>query len=804
MDFYFENKILKLNPYLIIFIKILKDVFLFLTFIFSFWLIFFKEAGKLRLLPLFLCLMIIIFYFISQSSKKRIPFLYKGKFNLSEYLTYSCLFFFIESLARFKILKIKNFYIFLFIRFLKEKKIQKLFLNMDVCYSDLLKEASLIKEPDYRDYLPILVSAFKIAKRVKYPRIDIYFLFCGLVYSGGLEIGKILDKFDIKKEEILATCLKAAFSKEIYVFKIRWFLNRFFLRLDYLRFFLPLWFFLDKKRRSNFLRFIWNSFSFLNLPLDKNDLSFLSYNSFSVKNLFKFLVRKENVLLISQEQNLQDYPIYQVLWILNNYMVEKEFYNYKILNVNLEYILLNYSSEMDYILQSFFSKISKKPNIFFYFSIKKEIFLKNKSEIASCFEKLFLFLRSPLIISFSTSNYSKLKKFEHFLVNFNKIKISQFKLQDLFYFLIFKDLSTQRKQKIFFQLESLFLIFNFSKDFLRLSQFIKFNNNLFKEIVYLAKKNKINYINKEFVSEILASKLNLSLKKRISLEKEKALSFKKLLSNQIVNQKEALEEIVFKLRKFFIKNSPRIGFYLFIGPKGVGKTEVVKSLANIFYGGQKNVLFLDMKEYGSKPINDKVVNFIKINNSSLIFIKNIELSDLNFWHCIKNFLEENCLNDDFGRKIDLSNFLVICSTSLFSSYIKDCFDRNLTKDFIKNEIKNKISSFLPDWVINRFDDIIIFKSLENKDLREILEKKLDNLSIDIFLRYGVVFEFSERVKNEILKSSFNSIWGAKTMVDKINFEIKPMILEFILKENLKRGQKIYIDFDKKLKFQIIS
>jgi ATP-dependent Clp protease ATP-binding subunit ClpC len=111
---------------------------------------------------------------------------------------------------------------------------------------------------------------------------------------------------------------------------------------------------------------------------------------------------------------------------------------------------------------------------------------------------------------------------------------------------------------------------------------------------------------------------------------------------------------------------------------------------------------------------------------------------------------------------------------------------------------------LPDWVINRFDDIIIFKSLENKDLREILEKKLDNLSIDIFLRYGVVFEFSERVKNEILKSSFNSIEGAKTMVDKINFEIKPMILEFILKEKLKRGQKIYIDFDKKFKFQIIS
>jgi ATP-dependent Clp protease ATP-binding subunit ClpC len=141
---------------------------------------------------------------------------------------------------------------------------------------------------------------------------------------------------------------------------------------------------------------------------------------------------------------------------------------------------------------------------------------------------------------------------------------------------------------------------------------------------------------------------------------------------------------------------------------------------------------------------------------------------------------------------------------LFSSYIKDCFDRNLTKDFIKNEIKNKLSSFLPDWVINRFDDIIIFKSLENKDLREILEKKLDNLSIDIFLRYGIVFEFSERVKNEILKSSFNSIGGAKTMVDKINFEIKPMILEFILKEKLKRGQKIYIDFDKKFKFQIIN
>jgi len=804
MDFYFENRFLKINPYWLIFLKILTEGFLILIFLFSISFLFLKESGILRIFSLILLLLITVIFFLKEKSKKKITFFFRNRINLSEYLSYSCLIFFIETICRFKILKLKNFYIFIFLRFLREKKIQKIISDLGIDYFDVLKEVLSVKEIDQRDYLPILASAFKIAKRVKYPRINIFFLFCGLIDCGGFEINKILEKFDIKKEEILAVSIRTVFSKEIYEFKFFWFLSNIFLKLEYLKILLSLKPFIDKNFNLRSLKFVLRSFNFLNFPFKKNNLLFLSYSSLFIRELFRILSKKENAFLIFKERLFQNYAIYQFLWLVNNRMVLKEFLNYKIIKIDLDYFLKNYSDDFDYLLKVFFLKISKKRNIFLYISLEKNVLLRNKSKIGRCFKKILLFLRSPLIISCLDEDSFFLKENENLFGGFKKIKKLHLTSREFLHFLIFKTLLLKTKFKIDFSIKNLFLIYNFSKDFLKNNQFIKFSNNLFKEIILLNKKNKDFSVNRELVLEILASKIRFLLKKRISLEKRKTLSFKNLIATQIVNQKEALDEIAYKLGNFFLKTSNKIGFYLFIGPKGVGKTETAKRLANIFYGGQNRFLFFDMKYFQKNKDEDKIINFLKLNPSSLIFIKNIELSPFGFLDSLKNLLEQSFLKDDFGLKIDISKSLIIASSSLFSNFIKESFEKDLTKDNFKSEIKKRLAYSLPLWLINRFNDIIIFKPLEIDHLREIRDKKLESLNIDFFLKYGIVFELSEAAKRDILNSSIDSVEGAKIMVDRINNELKSLILEFISKGKISRGQKIYIDFDKNFILKVDS
>ena len=322
-------------------------------------------------------------------------------------------------------------------------------------------------------------------------------------------------------------------------------------------------------------------------------------------------------------------------------------------------------------------------------------------------------------------------------------------------------------------------------------------------------KNEIlsDTVDEEDIAIIVSKWTNIPVSKLVGGEKDRLLSLMDNMKKRVKGQDNALYLVseAIKRARSGIKDPNRpIGSFIFLGPTGVGKTEVAKTLASELFNDEKHIVRIDMSEYmeahsvsrlvGAPPgyvgydEGGQLTEAVRRNPYSIVLFDEIEKAHKDVFNILLQILDDGRITDSQGRTVDFKNTIIIMTSNLGSEYILNN-DEN-SNELVMEELRH---TFKPEF-INRIDEIIIFNSLNKDMLYEILnnmikniEHRLDNMHITITL--------TDKAKDYIVDNSYDEKFGARPMKRYVVKHIENLLANEILQDNISFGENITIDVE---------
>ena len=328
----------------------------------------------------------------------------------------------------------------------------------------------------------------------------------------------------------------------------------------------------------------------------------------------------------------------------------------------------------------------------------------------------------------------------------------------------------------------------------------------------------IKSVSSEDVAQVVSSWTGVPVSQLTKEESERLLNMESILHERIVGQDKAVSSIAKAIRRgrVGLKNPNRpIGSFIFLGPTGVGKTELCKTLAEAMFGDENAIIKLDMSEYMEKHTVSKLIGAppgyvgfdeggqltekIRRKPYSVVLFDEIEKAHPDVFNMLLQILEDGVLTDSQGRKVSFKNSIIIMTSNVGASKItenkqelgfnKEKNENQTIEDLVMPDLKR---TFKPEF-LNRLDEIIVFNQLNEDDIKEIARRMLKSLQkrtqdMDITL------EFTEQAIDELSKEGFDKIYGARPLRRTIQSKIENPLSELILDETIKPNSKCTVDF----------
>jgi ATP-dependent Clp protease ATP-binding subunit ClpC len=343
-------------------------------------------------------------------------------------------------------------------------------------------------------------------------------------------------------------------------------------------------------------------------------------------------------------------------------------------------------------------------------------------------------------------------------------------------------------------------------------------------MVYIS-QTKEKILLPKHIAKIVTEKTQIPVGEIQKQEKNILLNLEDLIHQRIIGQEEAVKEISTALRRarseISIRKGP-MGTFLFLGPTGVGKTETSKALAEIYFGsgqrdkslllphlaaaglGEERMIRLDMSEFqsvsdiprllGSPGEEGFLTTEVRKRPFSLILLDEIEKAHPNILNLFLQVLDEGHLTDGLGRKVDFKNSIIIATSNAGYQIILKALRQKTEWSELKQELLDYLFEegiFRPEF-INRFDAMVVFKSLTKENLLMIAELMLKNLKKNL-KKKEIEFVISDSIKEKIVELGYDPTFGARKMRRVIQDKIENVLASALLSGQIKKGSKIEID-----------
>jgi ATP-dependent Clp protease ATP-binding subunit ClpB len=317
----------------------------------------------------------------------------------------------------------------------------------------------------------------------------------------------------------------------------------------------------------------------------------------------------------------------------------------------------------------------------------------------------------------------------------------------------------------------------------------------------------------EQVAEIVSRWTGIPVTKLSQNDRQRLLNLGDQLHKRVVGQDEAVEavsEAVLRSRAGLSREHQPLGSFLFLGPTGVGKTELAKALAQELFDTDKNMVRIDMSEYmeqhsvarliGAPPgyigheEGGQLTEAIRRRPYSVVLFDEVEKAHKNVFNVLLQVLDDGRLTDGQGRTVDFSNVVVIMTSNLGAEHLlKDLKkDDTVVSQATKEKVLNDVRRYFRPEFLNRLDDMIVFNPLTKKELREIVAIQLQDLAKRLEDR-NIVIELTEAGLNAILAESYNPIYGARPIRRYLEKNVGTAISRLIVSEELQPYSTVFIE-----------
>ena len=312
-------------------------------------------------------------------------------------------------------------------------------------------------------------------------------------------------------------------------------------------------------------------------------------------------------------------------------------------------------------------------------------------------------------------------------------------------------------------------------------------------------------VDDESIANIVSKWTNIPVTKLVGTEKDKLLNLENNMKKRVKGQDKAIHlisEAIIRARAGIKDPNRPIGSFMFLGPTGVGKTEVAKTLAYELFDDERHIVRIDMSEYmeshsvsrlvGAPPgyigydEGGQLTEAVRRNPYSIVLFDEIEKAHKDVFNILLQILDDGRITDSQGRTVDFKNTIIIMTSNLGSEYILNK-DPNI-ENLLQKELRN---TFKPEF-LNRIDEIITFNALNKDTIYEILDNIIKNTE-DRLSDKRIKINLSDKAKEHIVESSYNESFGARPIKRYVTKNIESLIAENIINDNIKYNSTITID-----------
>ncbi len=319
-------------------------------------------------------------------------------------------------------------------------------------------------------------------------------------------------------------------------------------------------------------------------------------------------------------------------------------------------------------------------------------------------------------------------------------------------------------------------------------------------------------VTEEEIAKIISKWTGIPVSRLKESEREKILSLEKVLHERVIGQDEAVikvSEAILRSRAGIQDPNRPIGSFLFLGPTGVGKTELAKALAETLFDDEKNIVRIDMTEYmekfsvsrliGAPPgyvgydEGGQLTEAVRRKPYSVVLFDEIEKAHPDVFNILLQVLDDGRITDSQGKTVDFKNTIIILTSNLGSEFIREGItdDNEISLDAKEQVNKLLKASFRPEF-LNRLDEIVLYKPLSKNDISKIIELLFKNLKKRL-LEKELHLEITQGAKNFIIENGYDSVYGARPLKRFIQSKVETLIAKKILSSNLHSGDVLVVD-----------
>ena len=321
-----------------------------------------------------------------------------------------------------------------------------------------------------------------------------------------------------------------------------------------------------------------------------------------------------------------------------------------------------------------------------------------------------------------------------------------------------------------------------------------------------------NKVTEEEITKIISRWTGIPVTKLMEGEREKILNLDKILHKRVIGQDEAVEKVseaIMRSRAGIGDPRKPIGSFMFLGPTGVGKTELAKSLADALFDDEHNIVRIDMSEYMEKYSVSRLIGAppgyvgyeeggqlteaVRRKPYSVVLFDEIEKAHPDVFNILLQVLDDGRITDSQGRTVDFKNTIIILTSNLGSDYILEGIQEN---GEISEEAKQKVSellkrSFKPEF-LNRLDEIVFYKPLMKNEISKILELLIKDLEKRLEDKH-IKLELTQSAKDYLINNGYDEVYGARPLKRFVQKKLETLIAKKILTQEILTNSQVVID-----------
>lgn len=319
-------------------------------------------------------------------------------------------------------------------------------------------------------------------------------------------------------------------------------------------------------------------------------------------------------------------------------------------------------------------------------------------------------------------------------------------------------------------------------------------------------------VTEEEIAEIVSKWTGIPVKKLVEGEKEKLLKLDSILHQRVIGQDEAVHlvsDAILRARSGIKDPRRPIGSFIFLGPTGVGKTELAKALAASLFDTEENIIRIDMSEYMEKHSVSRLIGAppgyigyeeggqltesVRRKPYSVILFDEIEKAHPDVFNILLQILDDGRATDSHGRTVDFKNTVIIMTSNIGAHYLLEGVSSHGDIDEkARKQVEGELrKSFRPEF-LNRVDDIVMFKPLTKKEINSIIDLQLNEINKRLKDKQ-LVLEMTEAARTHVMVSAYDPVYGARPLKRFLQRNIETRLARALLSGEIREGQKVTVD-----------